>query len=186
MSYRPHAFGFFWPTGCESIPLFPEYQAYSPSSRVSLPNAYSSGQSIRAARRLLLGKLRQALAERDGIVPGDAVNRTVLAVGFDQARVAAHHLFVLGLGDLESTEEVVTGDRDGVLALVSVGAGIAASRAHRELTLRNAHQLHSDTVDQFSARHDRLDRRAGRCGTGGITSCVGSTARSATRAGKQR
>ncbi len=40
MSYRPKAFGFFWPTGCVRRPELPSYQAYSSRLAASSPNEY--------------------------------------------------------------------------------------------------------------------------------------------------
>src|SRR5829696_8687923 len=49
MSWRPHLFGLFCPTGCGRPPEFAAYQACLSSCAASLPNAYAVAAPARAA-----------------------------------------------------------------------------------------------------------------------------------------
>ena len=101
------------------------------------------------ARRFLLGHLAESLAELHGIVPGDMIDRMVVADdawfhGFDDllvleqhlslkdARVLTHDAQVLVLGDLVDPHVEAFGDGDLVGLLCWLGSWLTWIGSHRE------------------------------------------------------
>ncbi len=113
------------------------------------------------ARHFLLGHLAESLAELDRIVPGDVIDRMIVAHyawfhGLDDllvlkqhltlkdARVLSHHAQVLILGHLVDPHVEAFGDGDLVLLLCRLGSELTWIGSHREGARRDVGQLESD------------------------------------------
>ena len=118
------------------------------------------------ARRFLLGHLAEPLAELYGIIPGDVIDRMIVAhyswfYGLDDllvlkqhltlkdARVLSHNAQVLILGHLVDPHVEAFGDGDLVLLLCWLGSSSLGSRltwlgSHREVSGWDVGQLESD------------------------------------------
>ncbi len=113
------------------------------------------------ARRFLLGHLTQSFAELDSIVPGDVIDRMIVAhyARFDgledllilkqhltlkDARVLPHDAKVLVLGYLVDPHVEAFGDGDLVEILRWLGSWLTWLGSHREGSRRDVGQLESD------------------------------------------
>jgi len=119
------------------------------------------GESVKMARRFLLGQLAEPFAELYGIIPGDVINGMVIADyawfhGFDDllvleqhltlkdARVLPHDAKVLVLGYLVDPHVEAFGDGDLVELLRWLGSWLTWLGSHREGSRRDVSQLESD------------------------------------------
>ena len=113
------------------------------------------------ARRFLLGHLAESYAEIYGIVPGDVIDRMIVAdyawfQGLDDllvleqhltlkdARVLPHDAKVLVLGYLVDPHVEAFGDGDLVELLRWFGSWLTWLGSHREGSRRDVSQLESD------------------------------------------
>ena len=114
------------------------------------------------ARRFLLGHLAEPLAELYGIIPGDVIDRMIVAhyswfYGLDDllvlkqhlslkdARVLTHDAKVLVLGYLVDPHLEAFGDSDLVRFLCWLGSWLTWIGSHRERARRDVGQLEPDT-----------------------------------------
>ena len=110
---------------------------------------------------VLLGHLAESLAELDGIVPGDVIDRVIVPYyawfhGFDDllvleqhltlkdARVLTHDSKVLVLSDLVDPHVEAFGDGNLVRFLCWLGSWLTWCGTHREGSRRDVGQLESD------------------------------------------
>ncbi len=101
------------------------------------------------ARRFLLGHLAESLAELDGIIPGDVIDRMIVAhyarfhglddllilkkhLSLEDTRVLPHDSKVLVLSDLVDPQVVALGESDLVLLLCRLGSWLTWIGSHRE------------------------------------------------------
>ena len=107
------------------------------------------GESVHMARRFFLGHLAESLAELDGIIPGDVIDRMIVPYyawlhGFDDLLVLEQHLTlkdawvlshdsqVLVLGYLVDPHVEAFGDGNNVRFLYWLGSWLTWIGSHRE------------------------------------------------------